>query len=128
MVYVYNVLRLAKDEQEDMLKLNQVYRLKEYFGPPDRYLGANIDKVRSMNCVEYMCGSIQNVDSILEGNKADLNLFGYVHRPYPSSYRPELDVINELDEELTSRFQQAIGVLRYSIELSRIYIMADVSC
>ena len=51
LVYVYNVLRLAKDEQEDMLKLNQVYRLKEYFGPPDRYLGANIDKVRSMNCV-----------------------------------------------------------------------------
>ena len=32
LVYVDDVLHLAKDSQVDMLKLNQVYRLKEYFG------------------------------------------------------------------------------------------------
>ena len=93
LVYVYDVLHLAKDKQEDMLKLNQVYRLKEGFGPPDRYLGANVNKfqledgrtVWSMTCVEYLCGAIKNVDLILEGNKAYLKSFGGGHRPYPSS-------------------------------------------
>ena len=46
LVYVDDVLHLAKDAQEYMLKLNQVYRLKEFLGPPDRYFGANVDKVQ----------------------------------------------------------------------------------
>ena len=46
LVYVYDVLHLAKDAQEDMLKLHQAYWFKECFGPPDRYLRANVDKVQ----------------------------------------------------------------------------------
>ena len=69
LVYVDDVLHLAKDAQEDMQKLNQVYLLKDGFGPPDRYLGANVDKVQledvrtlwSMTCVDYLCRYIQNV-------------------------------------------------------------------
>ena len=74
-----------------MLKLNQFYRLKEGFGPSDRYLGANVDKVQLgdgttvcyMTCVEYLCGGIKNVYLILEGNKVALKSFGDVHRTYP---------------------------------------------
>ena len=103
-----------------MLKLNQVYLLKEGFGPPYRYLGANIDKFKledgrtvwSMNFIEYMCGAIRNVYLIIEGNKAALKSFGGGNCPYPSSYRPSLDVTNELDAELIKRFQKLIGVLR----------------
>ena len=39
-------LHLAKDAQEDMLKLNHIYSLKEIFVPPDRYLRSNIDEVQ----------------------------------------------------------------------------------
>ena len=46
LVYVNDVLHLAKDSQEDMFSLNQVYRVKEGFGPPDIYLGATVDKVQ----------------------------------------------------------------------------------
>ena len=46
LLYVDDVLHLANNAQEDMLKLNQVYRLKEGFGTPDRYIGANVDKVQ----------------------------------------------------------------------------------
>ena len=46
LVYVDDVLHLAKDVQEDVLKLNQIYRLKEGFGPPDRYFGSNVDNVQ----------------------------------------------------------------------------------
>ena len=73
LVYIYDALYLAKDAHEDMLKLNPVYQLKEGFGPPDSYIGANVDKfqfedvrtVWSMTSVEYLCGDIKNVDLIL---------------------------------------------------------------
>ena len=63
-----------------MLKLNEVYRLKEIFGPPYRYLGDNVNKLQLedgrtvcyMNRVEYLRGAITNVDLIIEGNKAVL--------------------------------------------------------
>ena len=94
-VYFDDVLHLSKDSQEYMLKLNQVYWLKEVFGTPYIYIGANVDKfqledgitVWYMTFVEYLCGSINNVYSILEGNKAALNSFGGGHCPYTSSYR-----------------------------------------
>ena len=73
MLYVNDVLHLTKYTQEDMLNINQVYPLKEGFKPPDKYLGANVNKVRleygrtvwSTICVEYMHGAIMNVDSII---------------------------------------------------------------
>ena len=93
LVYVDDVIHLAKDAQEDMLELNQFYPLKECFGPPDRYYGANVDKfqledgrtVWSMNYVEYLCVDINNVDLIPEGNNSSPKSFGGGHRPYPSS-------------------------------------------
>ena len=44
LVCVDDVLHLAKDTQEYILKLNQVYKLKEGSVPPDRYLGVNLNK------------------------------------------------------------------------------------
>ena len=43
LVYVNDVLHLAKDAQEDMLRINQIYRLKEGFGLPYRHLRDNFD-------------------------------------------------------------------------------------
>ena len=62
LVYVGNLLHLAKYAQEHMLNINQVYLLKGGFEPPDIYLCANVDKVQSyyrraiwsMTCVEYL--------------------------------------------------------------------------
>ena len=90
------MIHLAKYTQEDMLNLNQVYRLKEVFCPLDRYLGAYFDEVQledgrtvwSMICFEYLCGAIKNVYLILEALKS----FGGGNRPHPSSYRPELGI------------------------------------
>ena len=42
-----------------------------------------------------MRGAIQNVNPILEGNKAALKSFGEGYRSYPSSLSPELYVIDE---------------------------------
>jgi hypothetical protein len=44
-----------------------------------------------------------------------------------SGYRPELDVTNELDSELSSRYSQLIGILRWMVELGCIDIYHEVS-
>ena len=73
LVYVGSVIHLAKDAQVDMMKLNQIYQLKEDFGPQNIYIGANAYKgqlkdgraIWYTTCVEYLCGSTKNVDLIL---------------------------------------------------------------
>jgi hypothetical protein len=50
-----------------------------------------------------------------------------VKTPFMSGYRPELDVTNELDSELSSRYSQLIGILRWMVELGRVDIYHEVS-
>ena len=135
LVYVDDVLHIHHNPQEDMDKLNSIYRLKDGVGSPDRYLGANIDQVQledgtitwSMTCVDYLTGAIKNVDDMLKLDGAALKMFGDGKRPFTSSYRPEIDVSPLLGPELLSRYQQLIGTLRWSIELGRIDIMTEIS-
>ena len=44
--YLYNLLHIFFKSKEDMDALNTIYRLKEVFGSPDRYLGTNVEKVQ----------------------------------------------------------------------------------
>ena len=67
--------------------LNMIYWLKEGFGPPDRYLGANIEKVQlkdarvvwSTRCGDYLQSEIDNVDNSLGVDKTALKNYGYGH-------------------------------------------------
>ena len=64
--YVDDLLRIGFKPKKDMDALNVIYQLKEGFGPPHRYLGANIWKVQlkdgrfvwSTNCVAYLKSAI----------------------------------------------------------------------
>ena len=84
--------------------LNTIYRLKEGFGPPDLYLGENVEKVNlkdgkivcSTNCVDYLNSVVENIDNLLGVDKTALKNYGYGHRPYSSSFRTELYVTEEL--------------------------------
>ena len=42
-------------------------------------------------------------------------------------YRPKIDISDELREDLATRFQQMVGILRWSVELGRIDIITEVS-
>lgn len=136
LVYVDDILHIAHDPNEDMKMIKEMYRLKDGSGPPDRYLGANVEKVQlsdgtecwSMTCVEYLTGAIANINNTLNESNTSLKNFGDGKRPFPSTYRPEIDVSKELDEKSTNLFQQYIGILRWSIELGRIDIYTEVSC
>ncbi len=136
LIYVDDALHIAEDPTEDMAKLNKLYRLKDGTAEPDRYLGGNIERVQtddgsiawSLSCHDYLFNAIKQVHAELKQKDLSLKEFGTGLRPYPASYRPELDVTAPLDEEGMNRFQQLIGILRWSIELGRIDILTEVSC
>ena len=117
--YVDDCLHIHHDPKIDFTILNGHYQLKDGFGAPDRYLGANVEKVLlhdgstawSMTCVDYLKGAITNVNNLLEEENTALKMFRDGKRPYPSSYRPEIDVSPLLDNTLIQRYQHLIGMV-----------------
>ena len=125
LIYVDDVLHLAEGPSEDMTKLSEFYRLKDGTDEPDRYLGGNIERVQtqdgsvawSLSCHDYLFNAIKQVQADLSQKDLSLKQFSTGLRPYPASYRPEMDVTSTLDEDGTTKFQQLIGILRWAIEL-----------
>jgi len=54
-------------------------------------------------------------------------LKGSACTPFPSTYKPELDVTWELNADLASRYSQLIGILRWAIEIGRLDIYTETS-
>ena len=138
LVYVDDVLHISHDTEPVMKTLGESYRLKgNTHGEPDRYLGANINKVSvgnkvlfSMQCDDYVKSSITNLEQMLrDDGSGKLETYGKraATRPFPQTYRPECDVSKELNEDLASRYLQLIGILRWAVELGRIDIYSEVS-
>ena len=111
--YVDELLHIGFNPKVDMDALNMIYRLNEGFVPPDRYLGANFDKVQlknervvwSTNCIDYLKNAIDNVDNPLGVYKMTLKNHGYGHMPYSYISSLELDVTEELGRELANRYK-----------------------
>ena len=87
--YVYDLLRIAFNIKEDINALNVIYWLKEIFGPPYRYIGANVEKllfkdvkfVWSTKFADYLNIAIDNVDNSIGVDKKELKNYGDGHRP-----------------------------------------------
>jgi hypothetical protein len=79
-----------------------------------------------MSARDYVKNAVKNVEEgLLKENHTGLK--SKVDRPTPAGYRPETDVMPELDDEKANRFQQLIGVLRWTCELGRIDILFEIS-
>ena len=69
--YVDGLFCIGFKTKEDMDTVNLIYWSNEGFGPPDRYLGANVKKIQlksgrvlwSTNFVDYLKSAIENVDN-----------------------------------------------------------------
>ena len=71
-----------------------------------------------MTSREYVTNAIQNLGDALARDGAQLlKIFEKKagKRPFPSNYRPELDVYLVSDDTFMSRYLQLIGVLRWAI-------------
>ena len=74
-----------------------------------------------------MKGAIYTVQKLLYDDGRTLKTG---KRPYkgslPHGYKPGLDKTDECNADHTLRYQQLIGILRWALELGRIYIPLEV--
>ena len=80
-----------------------------------------------MSSRTYVKNALKVVEALLQEEDSEAKLKSTARNPFPSGYKPELDVTIELNDELASRFLQLIGILRWAIELGRIDIFVEVS-
>jgi hypothetical protein len=134
LVYVDDILIISHEPNTHLDKLQHF--TMSAAGKPDRYLGANIRKVTipgddtgleywSISSHAYVKNAVENVKELLRPEGYALKTTAKT--PFPSNYRPELETSNELNADLSSRYQQLIGVLRWMVELGRVDIYYEVS-
>jgi len=135
LVYVDDILVISGKPQETMASLAKLFRLKDGFASPDRYLGATIKRWRihgddqprhwGHSSEEYVKQAIANVEAELE--KHGRRLCGRFSTPMTANYRPELDYSAHLTDGGINYYMELIGILRWIVELGRLDIMIDVS-
>ena len=79
-----------------------------------------------MSSDEYMKAAVTDVVEDLE--KWGLKLKGKAYHPYEAGYRPEIDMMPELDEAGVAKFQGFMSAFQWMIELiSQVDILTKVS-
>ena len=135
-VYVDDILSVSHRASEAIKEITDYYKAKEgSVKPPDLYLGANVERfelpdgreVWSTSPKTYVKNAIKVVEDLLSEDGEGYQLKGNAKNPFPSNYRPEVDVTSELGDGLASRYLQLIGILRWAVELGRIDIFLEVS-
>ena len=75
----------------------------------------------------YVKNAIKIVENLLAEDGDGTRMKSSARDPFPSGYRPEMDVTTELQNELVSCFLQLIGILRWAVEIGRLDIYLEVS-
>jgi uncharacterized protein len=78
-----------------------------------------------MSADTYVKNAIKTAEAQLE--EQGLKLKTKVSATLPSGYRPEMDISEELNAKGANRFQELIGILRWTVELGRINIATPVA-
>jgi hypothetical protein len=135
-VYVDDILALSHKATDCIQEITNIYKAKEgSIKPPEIYLGANVAKIQLLDGREvwstsprtYVKNSILVDEHLLEEDGEGYVLKSKVRNPFPTGYKPEVDVTDELDLTLASRFMQLIGILRWAVEIGCIDICLETS-
>jgi hypothetical protein len=136
LVYVDDILVLSHKPKEALERIGEFYNIKKgSLQEPDLYLGANVEKVQmpdgrfvwGTSPRDYVNNAITTVERLFEEDNEGYGLKKNVKNPFPPNYRPEVDVTRECGPELTSRYLQLIGILRWAVELGRVDIFQEVA-
>ncbi|KAI2490646.1 Reverse transcriptase (RNA-dependent DNA polymerase) [Fragilaria crotonensis] len=111
--YVDDILVFAKEPKVTMNELGKLYEHKsESVHEPDIYIGADMEKVQlpkcktewAMSSKTYMKNSVKVIESLIAEDNPEAKLKTTARNPFPSGYKPELDVTTKLNDKLGSRF------------------------
>ena len=138
MVYTDDIMIVSHNPKRYMDQLEASYYVKkESIKFPDIYLGSRVKKVHDRSGrPAYATSSndyVREAVKIMEGRMKDLKLAYTKSAKSPSSpfsntkYKPELDTTRLCSTEEHQLYYQAIGILRWMIEIGRIDITVEVS-
>ena len=139
-VYVDDVLLIHKDPDKYMNLINRDFRLKDPPESPTMYLGADICKFVipgddhqtqcwAMSADSHVKKALQVVEQRLKDDNVIFKTSNKVaEHPFSSqSYRPELDVTKECNDEEVQFYQSLVGIMRWLCEIGRIDILTETS-
>ena len=136
LLYVDDMLCISHQAEHTIRNdLGKYFELKDSsIGPPKIYLGGHCRKVMLETGIEawgfrssqYVRAAVKGVEKYLS-NQTKWKLPSRAKTPITTSYRPELDVIPELNATDAAYFMSLIGILRWIVELGRVDICLEVS-
>jgi Reverse transcriptase (RNA-dependent DNA polymerase) len=135
LVYVDDILAISDNPEAIMVKIAEMYRLKDgSVCEPKLYLGADLAKRSlasglecwSMSAEGYIRSTIANIERQLKSEGMGV-LRAKAPNPFKTGYRPEADVTQPLPSHAIRYYQGLIGVARWCCELGRIDIAFEVS-
>jgi hypothetical protein len=135
LMYVDDILlAISCDAQAILQDVQRTFKLKnDRIEPPEFYLGAKLQektmngyKCWTVTSQDYVKAAVKNVEATIKGTRRRLPTTN-IDTPMNTTYSPELDVTEELDEGDTTFFQELIGILRWATEIGRVDILLEVS-
>ena len=135
-VYVDDILCVSHQALAVLQEIGEFYTIKpDSLKKPDLYLGAEVAEFQlpdgrvawSTSPRKYVLNAIKTVEALLVEDGDQYTLKNNARNPFPTDYKPELDVSDELSPTLVSRFLQLIGIARWAVEIGRIDIYHEIS-
>ena len=138
LLYMDDALVVSENAESILQKeIGRYFELKEAsIGPPKMYLGAGIRKAKLDNGLDawaaslsqYVPAAVRNIEEYIEkSHDKRWKIPNKVETPMRSTYRPELDVSEELLPSDTSYYQSLIRILQWIVELGCVDICLEVS-
>lgn len=134
-IYTDDVVAMSENPKDILQEMNKHFLLKsDSIGPPSRYLGANISEFFisgdskpkwAIGSEQYVKEAVRVIKSWLK--KRNMTLKTKTSGVLPSGYKPELEASALLNDDDSHFYMQAIGILRWIVELGRIDICGEVS-
>jgi hypothetical protein len=66
---------------------------------------------------DYVKNAVKTVEDLLEEYGEGYTLKSNIKDPFPKDYKPELDITDESDALMASRFLQHIGICQWVIKI-----------
>ena len=134
LMYVDDILAISCDARRILTEIQRTFRFKnDKIEAPEYYLGAKLQEkaINSVKCwtitsLDYVKAAVKNVEEAIKRTRRRLPTTN-IDTPMNTTYSPELDVTEELDDESVTFFQELIGVLRWATEIGRVDILLEVS-
>ena len=94
-------------------------KVKKWYFPTD-----NSKAYWALSSSQYVQEAIKNVENYLATQNKTLKKS---NQPFPTEYRPELDISPLLTEDSVHYYQSQLSILRWMVELGRLEIYINVA-